>query len=66
MPFMNSSLSSTLSVKAFFKSGNIFISTDGVVLSDGMIGDYVDVRNNTYKKTYRGKVIGENKVLINM
>ena len=63
---MKPDVKSYSTVKAFFKSGNIFISTDGVVLSDGMIGDYVDVRNNTYKKTYRGKVIGENKVLINM
>ena len=63
---MKPDVKSYSTVQAFFKSGNIFISTEGVVLSDGMIGDYVNVRNNTYKKTYRGKVIGENKVLINI
>ena len=63
---MKPDVKSYSTVQAYFKSGNIFISTDGIVLSDGMIGDYVNVKNNTYKKTYRGKVIGENKVLIDI
>ena len=38
----------------------------GTAMSEGMIGDYINVQNPTYKRTYRARVIGENKVLINI
>ena len=40
------------------------VSVDGTAMSDGMCGDYIDVENKNYKKIYNGKVIGENKVLV--
>lgn len=52
-------------VRVFFVSnGSVMITIDGTATMDGMIGDYVNVENRNYKKTYNGKVIGENKVLV--
>ena len=52
-------------VRVFFVSnGTVMITIDGTATMDGMIGDYVNVENRNYKKTYNGKVIGENKVLV--
>lgn len=52
-------------VRVFFVSnGDVMITIDGTATMDGMIGDYVNVENRNYKKTYNGKVIGENKVLV--
>lgn len=52
-------------VRIFFVSnGDVMITIDGTATMDGMIGDYVNVENRNYKKTYNGKVIGENKVLV--
>ena len=54
-------------VRVFFVSnGAVMISIDGTALSDGMIGDYINVENRNYKKTYSGKIIGENKVLVSI
>ena len=54
-------------VRVFFVSnGAVMISIDGTALSDGMIGDYINVENRNYKKTYNGKIIGENKVLVSI
>ncbi|HNW25468.1 MAG TPA: flagellar basal body P-ring formation chaperone FlgA [Candidatus Gastranaerophilaceae bacterium] len=53
-------------ITAFFKRDNILISVDAIALSDGMTGDYIGVENKSYKKIYTGKIIGENKVLIEM
>lgn len=54
-------------VRIFFVSnGDVMVSVDGTAMSDGMLGDYIDVENKNYKKTYNGKVIGENKVLVNI
>lgn len=54
------------SVQAFFKSNGLLISVDAIALGDGMVGDYVTIENRNYKRTYTGKIIGENKVLINI
>ena len=51
-------------VTAFFSKENLQISIDAVALSDGMTGDYIGVENRNFRKTYTGKIIGENKVLI--
>lgn len=54
-------------VRVFFVSnGTVMISIDGTAMSDGMCGDYVNVENKNYKKVYNGKVIGENRVLVNI
>jgi flagella basal body P-ring formation protein FlgA len=53
-------------VQAYFKSNGVMIMVNGKALDDGMIGDYISVLNDKYKKTYKARVIGENKVLINI
>ena len=54
-------------VRIFFASnGAVMITIDGTALSDGMAGDYINVENKNYKKIYTGKVIGENRVLVNI
>lgn len=51
-------------VTAYFRANNLLITINAVAMSDGMLGDYIGIRNQDYKKVYRGKIIGENKVLI--
>ena len=54
-------------VRIFFVSnGAVMITIDGTALADGMTGDYISVENKNYKKVYTGKVIGENRVLVNI
>lgn len=53
-------------VQAYFNSNGVLIRINGKSMGEGMIGDYVNIQNQTYKRTYRGRVIGENKVLINI
>lgn len=53
-------------VVALFKSKDITISVSATSLSDGMIGDYVLLKSAKYNKSYRGKVIGRNRVVIAM
>ena len=56
-----------MGVRIFFVSnGAVMITIDGTALADGMTGDYVNVENKNYKRTYTGKVIGENRVLVNI
>ena len=54
-------------IRVFFVSnGSVMITINGIAMSDGMTGDYISVENKKYKKTYTGKVIGENRVLVNI
>ena len=54
-------------VRVFFVSnGAVMITIDGTAMSDGMLGDYINVENKNYKKVYNGKIIGENRVLVNI
>lgn len=54
-------------VRIFFVSnGAVMISIDGTAMADGMTGDYINVENRNYKKVYTGKVIGANRVLVNI
>ena len=54
-------------VRVFFVSNDsVMISIDGTAMSDGMLGDYINVENKNYKKVYNGKIIGENRVLVNI
>ena len=51
-------------VTAFFKSSGVMISISAIAQSDGNVGDYVTLKSPKYQKVYRGKVIGQNRVLI--
>ena len=54
-------------VRVFFVSnGSVMITIDGTAMSDGMLGDYINVENKNYKRVYNGKIIGENRVLVNI
>ena len=54
-------------VRIFFVSkGAVMVTIDGTAMADGMLGDYVNVENKNYKKVYKGKIIGENRVLVNI
>ena len=54
-------------IRVFFVSnGSVMITINGIAMSDGMTGDYISVENKKYKKPYTGKVIGENRVLVNI
>ena len=54
-------------VRIFFVSnGAVMVTIDGTAMADGMTGDYISVENKNYKKVYTGKVIGENRVLVNI
>ncbi|MBR1681449.1 flagellar basal body P-ring formation protein FlgA [bacterium] len=53
-------------VQVYFKSNGVLIAISGIALNEGMVGDYIDIQNKTYNKKYKGRVIGENKVLINI
>jgi flagella basal body P-ring formation protein FlgA len=54
-------------VRVFFVSnGAVMVTIDGKAMTDGMLGDYINVENKNYKKVYNGKVIGENRVLVNI
>ena len=52
-------------VKVIVTSKNsITITTEAVALSEGNIGDTINLQNKKMKKIYTGKIIGENKVLV--
>lgn len=51
-------------VTIFFKTNNLTISIDATALSDGVIGDNICLMSKSYNKVYTGKIIGENKVLV--
>ncbi len=54
-------------VRIFFVSqGAVMVTIDGTAMADGMCGDYINVENKNYKKVYKGKIIGENRVLVNI
>lgn len=51
-------------VTVFFNTNNLTVSTEAIALSDGAIGDSICLINKNYNRTYKGQVIGENKVLV--
>ena len=51
-------------VTAFFHTNNLTVALDVKALSDGVIGENICIMNKDYNKIYKGTVIGENKVLI--
>lgn len=51
-------------VTVLFNTNNLTITTEAIALSDGMVGDSICMINKEYNRTYKGKIIGENKVLV--
>lgn len=52
-------------VTVIFKTDDeMAITVDGIALVEGSVGNSISVQNKTYKKVYIGKVIGPNKVLV--
>lgn len=51
-------------VAVTFKTNNLTIAIDARALSDGVIGENICLMSKEYNKVYTGKVIGENKVLV--
>ncbi|MDD3419515.1 MAG: flagellar basal body P-ring formation chaperone FlgA [Candidatus Gastranaerophilales bacterium] len=62
MPKPDVSKNSVISL--IFDTGGINIAIDAESLQNGCIGDTVRVRSDEYRKFYTGKVIGINKVLV--
>lgn len=53
-------------VKASFQSDNLTVEIEAKALEGGFVGDYITVENKDYKKIYRGKITGVNRVVIQM
>ena len=53
-------------VQVYFKSNGVMVSIIGTAMDEGMVGDYITILNKSYNKRYKGRVIGENKVLISI
>lgn len=51
-------------VTVLFNTNNLTVSTEAIALSDGAIGDSICLINKNYNRTYKGQVIGENRVLV--
>lgn len=51
-------------VAVTFKTNNLTVTLDATALSDGVLGESICLMNKNYNKIYTGKVIGENKVLV--
>lgn len=51
-------------VTAIFQSGGIRLSIEVTAMESGGIGDYIRVHSKDYNRTYQGKVISSNQVLI--
>ncbi len=51
-------------VTVLFNTNNLTITTDATALSNGAIGDDICIMNKNYNKVYKGRVIGQNKVLV--
>ena len=51
-------------VVAIFQSGGISLSIEVTAMENGGLGDYIKVHSSEYKRTYQGKVISPNQVLI--
>lgn len=60
-----SDISKNDKIEVIFKNSNgLFISVDAIALTNGNIGDLVNVKNSVYNKIYTGKVVSKNRVQI--
>lgn len=53
-------------VSIIFKSNEITVSLDGEAMENGKIGDYIKVKNKKYKRQYKGKIIDQGTVIVNL
>lgn len=53
-------------VSIVFQSPYVTVTISGEALDSGKVGDFIRVRNNKYKKDYKGKIIGSNTILVNI
>jgi len=53
-------------VSVIFKTNSVSITIPATALGKGNMGDYIKVRSNDYKKSYTGKIIGENLVEVSI
>jgi len=53
-------------VSVIFKTDSVSVTIPAVALEQGVIGDFIKVRSQNYKKDYLGKIISENVVLVNI
>lgn len=53
-------------VTVVFKStdGDMAVTVDAVALVEGNVGDYISAQNKIYKKVYMGKIVGPNRILV--
>ena len=53
-------------VTVFFSTNNLTITIGATALSEGNVGDSICVMNKQYNRLYRGTIIGENRILVQL
>ena len=53
-------------VSLIFKTPLVSITVPAIAVDEGKVGDFIKVKNKAYGKSYVGKIIGENIVLVNI
>ena len=53
-------------VSLIFRTPLVSITIPAIAVDEGKRGDYIKVKNKAYGKSYVGKIIGENIVLVNI
>lgn len=53
-------------VSLIFKTPLVSVTVPAIAMTSGKIGDYIKVKNKESRKSYVGKIIGENIVLVNI
>ena len=51
-------------VVEFLNKNGMKITVDAISLSNGNVGDFVSCKNKIYNKVYTGKVVGKNRVVV--
>lgn len=53
-------------VSLIFQTSQVSVTVPATALTSGKRGDFIRVKSTNYKKSYVGKIIGENLVLVNI
>ena len=53
-------------VSLIFRTSLVSVTVPAIALTSGKKGDFIKVKSSDYKKSYIGKIIGENLVLVNI
>jgi len=53
-------------VSVVFQNDDFVLTVSGEALENGKMGDFIKVRNKQYKKDYTGKIVGINKILVDI